>query len=132
MTRGTKILILALTILAVGSTVTASWLFAYYHKPSQEERIVAEVGARIILPSNEKPSIDVVNDLGAITNQQLRAEMMPGDMFLIYPKAGKVFIWRPSTRQVVDVASIVSAGTSRSFESGIPQEYVDRANRSGL
>lgn len=75
---------------------------------AQEEvnRYVQEVGELYALPSNEQPSVATVNDKSKLEDQPFFANAENGDVTLIYAQSKLAILYRPSTKQLVNVSSV--------------------------
>jgi hypothetical protein len=65
--------------------------------------LVAEVGKLMALP-NEEPTIATVSDADKLTDQEFFKKAQDDDKVLIFPKAQKAILYRPSTKQIIEVA----------------------------
>ncbi len=86
---------------------------------AQIEEVVLEVSKVIVLPQNESPTLATVTDLSLLKDQPFFAKAVIGDLVLIYPTSKKAILWRPSTKQVVEVSSlnITSPNSGNTTES---------------
>lgn len=73
---------------------------------SEVRRYVEEVSKVFTLPEDEEPSVATVNDKTKLQDQQFFAKAENGDITLIYPNAKLAVLYRPSTKQVVNVSSV--------------------------
>lgn len=75
---------------------------------AQEEvnRYVQEVGELYALPENEQPSVATVNDKEKLKDQPFFANAENGDVTLIYAQSKLAILYRPSTKQLVNVSSV--------------------------
>lgn len=74
----------------------------------QEETadLVKKVGKLISLPADETPSVATVTDKEKLKDQPFFAQSENGDKVLIYTKAKKAILYRPSTDRIVEVMPI--------------------------
>lgn len=73
---------------------------------SEAEELTAEVGKLIELPKDETPTVATVVDAAKVKNQAFFANAQNGDKVLLFAKAGKAVLYRPSTKKIVEVAPI--------------------------
>ncbi len=80
-------------------------------KIAEENKALLErVGAVIILPDDETPTIATVSDLDKLKGQPFFAKAELGDKVLIYAKAKKAILYRPSTNKIVELAPLTDSG----------------------
>ncbi len=68
--------------------------------------VTSVLSKHMILPTNEQPIIATVTDKSALKTPFLR-EADDGDKIIIYEKAKRVIIYRPSTDRIVDIGPVV-------------------------
>lgn len=68
--------------------------------------LIKEVGKIIVLPDGETPTVATVTDLEKVKNQDFFARAQNGDKILIYPKAKKAFLYRPSEKKIIEVGMV--------------------------
>ena len=73
-------------------------------KKRQDE--IKEVGKQIDLPKDEEPITATVTDRNALAGQEFFEEARNGDRVLMYPKAKKAYLYRPSENRVVAIAPL--------------------------
>ncbi|HSE61316.1 MAG TPA: hypothetical protein VLA88_03400 [Candidatus Saccharimonadales bacterium] len=69
------------------------------------EDIVKEIGQRLELP-NEKPTLATVNDVTKLQGQDFFKQAKDGDKVLIFPKAGRALLYRPTTHKVIEYSKV--------------------------
>lgn len=133
---------LLFAFVAAGIVVIASAGSAYffYTKYAHAQRLLAnpteaaklevtevtgKIGRLMELPGDEEPTIATVLDKEKVKDQPFFARAENGDKVVIYPKALKAILYRPSTNKVIEVAP-VSIGepegleTESATESAVP------------
>lgn len=79
--------------------------------------LIAEVGKLVELPINEEPKIATVSDVTQLKDREFFAQARNGDKVLIYEKAKKAILYRPSTKKVIDIGPVnVEASPSAETE----------------
>ena len=68
--------------------------------------IVAKVGALIMLPDNETPTLATVADPEKLKSQPFFAHAKVGDKVLLYANARKAILYDPIANKIVEVAPI--------------------------
>jgi hypothetical protein len=77
---------------------------------AQEEidQLVAKIGKLMILPADEVPTVATISDVEALTKDQpFFTGAQDGDRLLVYVKAQKAIVYRPSENIIVNVGSLV-------------------------
>lgn len=107
--------------------ITIFSLFSYFYiqykdkqkllkKPavSQEEagKIVALVESLMQLPKNENPTIATVSNKEKLKDQPFFNNAQNGDKVLIYTKAKKAILYRPSINKIIEVSFLNFGATS--------------------
>lgn len=84
-------------------------------KPKQESvvvsneasrQIIASIGKLIDLPMDEEPTVATITNVERLQNQPFFKKAQNGDNVLIYEKAGKAILYRPSINKIIDVSPI--------------------------
>jgi hypothetical protein len=113
---GGLILIALIVWLAHGYIATRNQLEQAKNTPSsagstQTDQLIGKVGQLVDLPQGETPTIATVNDASKLKNQQFFASAKDGDKVLIYSKAGKAVLYRPSTNRIIDYSTVNLGGS---------------------
>jgi type II secretory pathway pseudopilin PulG len=92
-------------------TSTRNELETYRTNPEEAaraevRRYVDEVGKLYALPEGEEPSVATVSDKSKLQDQQFFSKAENGDVTLIYPNAKLAVLYRPTTKQIVNVSSV--------------------------
>ncbi len=81
---------------------------------SATQQLIDKVGQLVDLPASETPTIATVNDASKLKNQSFFASSRNGDKVLIYSKAGKAVLYRPSTNRVIEYSTVnLASGTGQ-------------------
>jgi len=73
---------------------------------AEVDRYIEEVGKLYALPSDERPSVATVNDKEKLEDQPFFENAENGDVTLIYAESKLTVLYRPSTKQLVNVSSV--------------------------
>jgi hypothetical protein len=107
-------ILLLLTIILLATSSFLGWRFYEMRKPALSaeasvRKLVEEVSEAIIIPQDELPTVAKVADASQLANQPFFMNARTGDDILIFEKAEKAILWRPSVRRVVEVSSLVAS-----------------------
>jgi hypothetical protein len=112
--------IAALAVLLIVATSAAVYFYIQYTNLSvnpqqaslqQTNDLVAKVGALMVLPTGEVPTVATVKDPESLKSQAFFANAVAGDKVLIYNAAKEAILYDPATNKIVEVAPI-STGSS--------------------
>ena len=120
-----KVLLGIFLLVALIGVVTSISLFSKVKtlenpKQTAETKIkdtVAELGKVMVLPTNETPTMATVSDPNKLRSQAFFANAQMGDIVLVYATSKKAILWRPSTKQVVEISGL-NTGTQDSTQTG--------------
>ena len=118
--KNTKVLVIVLVVLAL---VGVGAYFAYDYVQDQNAKIerlsdpqqaakdeatkVKDLVAELAdIPADETPTIATVNDASKLQGQAFFIKAQNGDKVLIFTKAKKAYLYRPSTNKIIEVAPI--------------------------
>lgn len=111
-----KTVFLTLIIFVVGGGVTAYALTKYpeilglskgqAQSQAEVDTLVTEVGKLLALPSDEKPTVATITDVEKLKEQAFFKNAMNNDKVLIYTKAKKAILYRPSEKKIVEVGAV--------------------------
>jgi hypothetical protein len=106
--------------------VACAYLFIRYQRVAQKPadklteaaQLAVELNKFVLLPS-EQPTLVTVLDNAKLGDPKLMAEAQPGDSLLIYDKAQRVILYRPSARKIIDMFHVEAhpAGTQRGTDN---------------
>lgn len=85
----------------------------------QEEvkQLVAKVGKLMVLPQNETPTVATVSDKNKLKDQPFFQKAENGDKLLIYAKAAKAILYRPSVNKIIEVIAINATAPNQSSQT---------------
>lgn len=122
--RGISILVALVILVALGYGLYYFWPFGGGSDPvdaaAQSEQAaqaaaemetkeaVESVGKLIALPEGEQPTVATVSDPMKLKDQAFFAKAQTGDKVLIYTKAKKAYLYRPSKDLLIEVAPITT------------------------
>ena len=72
----------------------------------QAKELLAEVGKIVILPKGETPTIATVTDESKLADQPFFKNAKKDDKVLIYTEAKKAYLYRPSTKKIIEIAPV--------------------------
>lgn len=82
------------------------------------QALVEEIGQVVVLPAGELPTVSTIKDPGALTeNREFFGDAQEGDKVLVYEQARKAFLYRPSTKKLINLAPINVAGATQGSSS---------------
>jgi hypothetical protein len=119
-----KTLSLAFLIILFVLIVVAFSLIAYrtnHADPgaaTQKEikNLTSRIGGVMELPAGEQPTLATVTDQEKLKGQEFFAHAKNGDKLLIYPKAKKAILYRPSSRKIIEVTNLTSSGEGSNIQ----------------
>ena len=80
----------------------------------RQRELIAEVSSRIMLPTDEKPTVAIVSDINRLKDQQFFSSGQNGDVVLIYMNSKKAILYRPTEKKIVEVAPVNLNNTAAS------------------
>lgn len=72
----------------------------------EQQQLTAKVAKLTVLPQGETPTVATVTDITKLQDQPFFANAQNGDKVLIYTKAKKAILYRPSTNKVINIAPV--------------------------
>ncbi len=113
--KKTKFIIIGLLVLIVVLGGTAGYFYSKYQKVKNNPETVAKeetaslektLSKLMTLPTGETPSVATIIDKDKLKDQAFFNNAANGDKVLIYTKAQKAIIYRPSTNKIINVGPI--------------------------
>ncbi len=68
--------------------------------------LLSKVAEIYLIPTGEEPTVATVSDPTALKNQAFFSSSQKGDKVLIFTKAGKAVLYRPSINKIIEIAPI--------------------------
>ena len=69
------------------------------------EQLITDVSKVAVMPKDEQPIIREISELESLANQPFYNDAQIGDRVLVFSKAKKAILYRPSTGQVVSITN---------------------------
>jgi hypothetical protein len=122
------ILITANIVLIFGLLIFGGFYYRQYQNlksnpPSQQDldnkerdRYIKEIGKLYNLPKDETPTLARVKDKDQLKNQPFFEKAENGDITLIYTNAKLAVLYRPSTKQIINVQTISTTDNKTSVK----------------
>lgn len=120
--KSKSVLLIIAIVLFVAAAAAAGYFYWQYHNTQQKlnnpnqaaqqetTALIAEMSKIIALPAadvkNGEPTLATVLDKSKLKDQAFFVSAENGDKVLIYTKAKKAFLYRPSTGKVINVAPV--------------------------
>ncbi len=73
---------------------------------AEVDMLVSEVGKLLALPTDEKPTVATITDVEKLKEQVFFKNAANGDKVLIYTKAKKAILYRPTEKKIVEVGAV--------------------------
>lgn len=83
--------------------------------------LVAEVGKLIDLPEGETPSLATVTGAQSLRSQEFYKNALDGDKVLIYQKAHMAYLYRPSTKKLINVMPAAFEAEEQEKKAGLAE-----------
>ena len=110
---GKKLAKLLLLVLILSTIGVAGFFYLKYqdalNKPSADiaaEKLVEEIGKVVELPADEVPLIATVEDRTELYDKPFFEKAQNGDKVLVYNNAKKAFLYRPSTKKIINIGPV--------------------------
>lgn len=83
--------------------------------------VIEELSEIVLLPKDETPTLSTIKDKDSLTeNQDFFRDAQNGDQVLVYQQARKAFLYRPSTKKLINLAPInITDNNSTQAESTV-------------
>ncbi|HCM51550.1 TPA: hypothetical protein DIS56_00200 [Candidatus Saccharibacteria bacterium] len=77
------------------------------------QQTIEVVGKLVLLPEGEQPTIATVTDPTKLKGQAFFASAQTGDKVLVYNKAGRAILYRPSLNKIIEMAPLNTDTTAQ-------------------
>ncbi|MCX6762847.1 MAG: hypothetical protein NT093_03655 [Candidatus Moranbacteria bacterium] len=74
----------------------------------ETKALTDRIGKFMDLPVDEQPTLATVTDQEKLKGQDFFTHAQNGDKLLVYSKARKAILYRPSTKKVIEVSNLIS------------------------
>ena len=81
---------------------------------AETKEILKKISEFMILPTDEEPNVATVLDTNQLKDQPFFVQAQNGDKVIIYTKADKAILYRPSTNKIVNISSVALEPTTAS------------------
>lgn len=89
-----------------------------YQKEAQD--LLSRVAKIYLIPTGEEPTIATVSDPNALKDQAFFTQSQKGDKVLIFSKAGRAVLYRPSINKIIETAPINNSTNDQN--KSLPEE----------
>lgn len=72
---------------------------------SQTEQLLSEMRSIIVLPTGEDPVVATITDVKQLDKNEFYKDAQNDDRVIVFAKAQKAYIYRPSTKTIVNVGA---------------------------
>lgn len=72
---------------------------------TQTNQLLGEMRAIIVLPSGEDPVVATITDINQLKDKDFYKDAENGDRVVVFPNAKKAYIYRPSTKTIINVGA---------------------------
>jgi hypothetical protein len=73
---------------------------------AEVDALITQVGKLIALPTDEKPTVATVTDASKVKDQPFFTNAKNEDKVMIYQKAQKAILFRPSENRIIEVGAV--------------------------
>ncbi len=98
-----------LVLILAGYGVTKAWGYFFGGSDAEVRSLISDVSDHMLLPADETPTLATVSDMHALEGQAFFKNAEVGDKVLMYLKAQKAIIYRPSIDKIIEVGPITGS-----------------------
>lgn len=113
--KKSKLVIVLVTVivilLVVGGFFTYKYINTVNNDPTHQAQALVDSMSRYIDLPKEQPTVATIVDRTKLSSQALRDQAQNGDKLLIYSKAKRIILYRPSISKVVTMLTIQTQTT---------------------
>lgn len=88
------------------------------------EALLKEVNEKILLPSDEKPTVATISDITKLENQPFFRGAKNGDKLIIFAGIRKAILYRPEIKKIIEVSTISDGEYNQAAEKISNQDPV--------
>lgn len=134
------LLFLAIFILLIGSIGTAFYFYQQYQTIKKNPDMISKEEVKTVtssisrfmeLPTDEEPTLATVTDAEKLKSQDFFKKALNGDRVLIYTKAQKAILYRPSTDRVIEFAPLSLGAQTQADQGNVQTEKIKVAIYNG-
>ena len=103
---GISLVIITAALVGFGLYSFHAWRSAVASNPATAQQAIIKSVNDLAITPNESPQIATIKDASKLTSGALAHAAKNGDVLLIYNKANRIIVYRPSTHKLVDILSI--------------------------
>jgi hypothetical protein len=101
--------VLPVILLVVGLLIGAGGMYTYFQRQLAKNELLTvlnQVSRLMLVPEKEMPTLATVSDKEKLKDQPFFQNSQNGDKILIWSKAGKAVLYRPSLNKIIEVVNI--------------------------
>lgn len=106
--KTTAVLVALVIVLAlIGGFFSYKYWQTTQNDPERQAKELLDYVSTIAdVPSSETPTVATVTDTSKLSNQTLQMRSQNGDKLLIYSKAKRLILYRPSSKKIIETLTI--------------------------
>ncbi len=101
--------LLPVILLVVGLLVGAGGMYTYFQRQLAKNELLTvlnQVSRLMLVPEKEMPTLATVSDKEKLKDQPFFQNSQNGDKILVWSKAGKAVLYRPSLNKIIEVINL--------------------------
>lgn len=120
-----KLVLFGFILLLLFAFATAGYFYYRYQQLKADPQLLAKEEVAVLVAQitkymdlpEEEPSLATVSDKTKLQDQEFFKKAENGDKIIIYPKAKKAILFRPSTGRVIEFAPLTIAGNGQTTQA---------------